>query len=110
MIKDIIKQPIFKYSLLAEVIGIILVTLAAAGGHGTYAPFIIIFPYTMLSTVFYEVIKVSFLFVGLFQYPFYGLVMSWAVIKKFKNQAILALALTHLIAVFIVLARTKEHF
>jgi hypothetical protein len=50
---------------------------AAAGGHGSYTPAAILFPYTMLSTRFLDSITTPFVALALIQFPLYGFTVVW---------------------------------
>jgi hypothetical protein len=106
----ILKQPILKYSLIAEAIGILIATFAAGAGHGSYAPARIIFPYTMISTVFHENIRGIYLIFGLIQFPIYGLVIASASNTKYIKQIIIILTILHFVAVYYVFTNHNQYF
>lgn len=55
----------------------LFVGLASAGaGHGNYFLTKVLFPYTMLSTVWFESILEPFFLVAIFQFPVYGIILA----------------------------------
>ncbi|MEI7489163.1 MAG: hypothetical protein WCJ72_17485 [Chryseobacterium sp.] len=51
---------------------LLLVVFMMGGGHGTYIPTIILFPFGMIGTIFQKSITVPFVVLGLLQFPIYG--------------------------------------
>lgn len=49
---------------------------AAGGGHGTYIPAVILFPFTMLLASVVGVISTPLIALALLQYPAYGLLIA----------------------------------
>ncbi len=66
------------FSLLTLPLGFLSV-LAGGGGHGTYFPLLVIFPYSLLGTYFNEEIP---LLIGAVQLPVYGFLIDTWGIKK----------------------------
>lgn len=108
--RGILKQPILKLSLIAEAIGIVIATFAAGAGHGSYTPARIIFPFTMMSTVFHENIRGIYLIFGLIQFPIYGLVLAWATNTKYIRKIIIILTILHFVAVYYVFTNHNQYF
>ena len=76
-----------------------IAVLLAAGGHGSYAPARVLFPFTMLSTVFNDRIATEFLYIGLAQFPLYAVVLS-IFCKIYKAWwGFLGVAIVHVLAV-----------
>lgn len=57
--------------------------MSAGAGHGDYLLAKILFPFTMLSTVFLHSITSSFIVFAIFQFPVYGLILSFFDERKF---------------------------
>ena len=63
-------------SILFTPISLILALFSAGMGHGDYVLAKILFPFTMLSTVFLESINDLFIVVAFVQFPIYGLIIT----------------------------------
>lgn len=98
------------YSLLIQIAAIIITNLFAAGGHGTYIPFRVFFPYTMLSTVFYEDIRSPFIIIMFFQYILYGIVLYFTFNTKYLKNAFSFLAFCHIFSMLIGFIYMNEYF
>jgi len=90
-----------KAALLATPIAVVLAMFSTGAGHGNYLFCKIFFPYTMLSTHFFEQITIPFIIIGLVQLPLYGIVLELAARKSklFLALAGIVLSLFHAIAV-----------
>jgi len=84
-IREIIKSRYLIISILITPLLFYAAVFAAGGGHGTYLPARIFFPYTMLSTHFSNdtITNPSIIF-ALIQIPFYGVLLSVAEQKSEK--------------------------
>ena len=81
-------------------VAITLVVVAGAGGHGSYIPFKLLFPYTMLSFRLHGEVTFPYIMFGLIQFPFYGFVISFVIQHaKHKRITLVVLSLLHLAAV-----------
>ena len=89
----------FAVSVLFTPVALGLGIMSAGAGHSNYFLAKILFPYTMLSTVSYDAITISFIFIAVVQYPIYGLILSS--FRQLKT-ALIVLAIAH--AFFAVLA------
>jgi hypothetical protein len=58
-------------------ISLVIAVMAAGGGHGTYMPAKILFPYTMLSTITMERITSPYVLLAILQFPLYGLFLGF---------------------------------
>jgi hypothetical protein len=54
------------------------VFLLMGAGHGTYAPGILLFPTSLISFSIFHRLEVTFIIVGIIQYPLYGLLIDRA--------------------------------
>lgn len=73
------------------------------GGHGTYIPAIILFPFGMIGTTFQNSITNPFVILGIIQFPFYGYLLD---IFKYKRLKYLILTF-HILLVIITLIYTN---
>jgi hypothetical protein len=80
------------------------------GGHGTYIPSKIFFPYTMLSTVETESISPFFIVLAFIQYPLYGLIIQFGKEKKKKILRSSIIGIVHVIAMILALTFENAHF
>lgn len=71
---------------------------SAGAGHGSYFFAKVLFPFTMISTVFYDEITLTFLVLGLIQFPMYGVFLGAMNRFGLKRSAIVALSILHLSA------------
>ena len=62
--------------------------LFMGGGHGTYKPAILFFPYGMLIVQFFNKINFFSIFISTFQYLIYGLIIDYYVVNKSKKLLI----------------------
>jgi len=77
-----------------------LAVAAAAVGQGTYVPAMMLFPFTMLSTVVLDAITTPFSIVAVVQFPLYGLILWLGLIRNRAGSVAPTLAVLHLIAAF----------
>lgn len=61
------------FGVLAAAVAVIV----AAGGHGSYAPAVLLFPLPMLLTRLTDEIAPSLLVLALLQFPLYGAFIAW---------------------------------
>ncbi|CAI8887067.1 hypothetical protein [Chryseobacterium sp. IT-36CA2] len=96
----------FKYTIWFSILTLplaFLAILAAGGGHGTYFPILVVFPFSLLGTFFNEEIP---LFIGIIQLPVYGFLMD-----KFGSKKALPLIITlHFIGICTAFMLKKEYF
>ena len=86
-------------SLIAAPICLFIGMLSAGGGHSSYLLAKFLFPYTMVSIVFFKSITIPFIVLAIIEIPFYGLVLGVANAKnKFLPFAVVIL-LAHILAV-----------
>lgn len=90
------------FSILIIPLGF-LVILLGGGGHGTYFPLLVIFPFSLLGTFFNEEIP---LFIGIIQLPIYGFLMDRFGTKK----ALPVIIAIHVICIFTVFMLKRDYF
>ncbi len=79
-------------SLVLSPIFLLLAIGSAAGGHGNYVLARILFPYTMLSALFFNVISPPFIMLALLQFLLYGMILGEAAERK-RFRFVLAIIL-----------------
>ena len=60
------------------------------GGHGTYAPGILLFPTGLISFSIFHRLELPFIILGIIQYPLYGLLIDRAENKPEATVLVLA--------------------
>ena len=68
----------FIVSLIATPIFCFFAVLLAGGGHGTYLPAKLLFPYTMISAFWFGRITVPLIVFSIIQFPVYGFTLAFA--------------------------------
>lgn len=89
------------YSVVAQLVAIVLGIFSAGAGHGSYVAARLLFPYTILSFGIHGPIPDAFIVLACTQYLLYGFI--WGMAIKYKNvaPAMFVLALVHLCAVLL---------
>jgi len=98
------------FGILIEVFLLVICIFLMGGGHGTYIPTKLFFPYTMLSTIGNESMSTFFIIIGLSQYPMYGLIIQYAKSEKSKTSRFFTILVVHIIAVILVFALQNNNF
>lgn len=83
---------------------------AASGGHGSYLPAKILFPYTMASTALTGEITIPFVALGFLQYPVYGAVLDAARSAGRFTQTLGVIVGLHLVFVALAFAISSPSF
>jgi hypothetical protein len=86
-------------SLVATPICLFLGMASAGAGHGSYFLAKALFPYTMLSTIFFESITAPFILLAVIQIPFYGVILGAANAKDKYLPLAKAFLVAHILAV-----------
>jgi len=97
----------FIVSVILTPVALVLGVLSAGSGHGNYLLAKIIFPYTMLSTVLFNSITNSFLFIAVAQLPLYGLFLT---LKNKKKIGIYILLVIHILSASLCIFFVGEGF
>ena len=87
-----------------------ITALAAGGGHGSYMPAKLLFPWTMAATAFTRDIAQPFIAVAIAQYPVYGVILDWARSAGQLKSGVLALAAAHVAAVMLAFVISNPSF
>ena len=64
----------------------------------------------MISTVFHDNIQGIYMIFGLLQFPLYGILLAWRANKRQLKLMLIALIITHCIAVYFVFANHNAYF
>jgi len=104
------KSTLILAGVLIEVILLIVCVFLAGGGHGTYIPMKIFFPYTMLSTINNTSISGAFIIIAIIQYPIYGIIVQYAKSEKLKRTRFAIISVIHIIAMILALILGNENF
>lgn len=67
-----------RHSMIAGSVAVVVSVLLAGGGHGSYVPAALCFPWTMLSTLKNSEITEPFAYLALVQFPLYGVLIGAA--------------------------------
>ena len=81
---------------------------AAGGGHGSYVPAIVCFPFAMLLSIQVGAITLPFLALALAQFPFYGAVLAWAGLRLRPGRVWLVLVPLHVATALATLALARR--
>jgi hypothetical protein len=94
----------FRFLILTPLLVILSIYLMG-GGHGFYLPTIFLFPIATISMLWSNDLRVVFMILALFQYPFYGYL-----IDKISNKIIIwTMFIIHiLIAIIIIKFRIEN--
>lgn len=97
-------------SIVLTPVALVLGLFSVGAGHGDYFLAKILFPFTMLSTVFTGGITDFFFLVAALQLPFYGLIIAVGI--KLNKSAFFARGLlaVHIIAVILCFCFVGDHF
>lgn len=93
---------------LFGVLALVLAGIAAAGGHGSYLPASLLFPFSMLLAVPTGHISARAIALALAQYPLYGWVLSRARSHGSLRHARFFLAMLHCVAAYASVAAMRD--
>ena len=102
------KKPLAAYFAAGfplSILGMFVAVVAAGGGHGTYIPATVFFPYAMGIADLHEQIGVIPILMALLQFPIYGLALG----SFNKKVVLILLLLTHSAAAFWII-KHSVHF
>jgi hypothetical protein len=96
--------------VLVAIPAILAAVSSGGAGHGHYVAALALFPASMLLTLLQrDMVGVFSIIVGLLQFPVYGTLFGWSIMRKNYLPAV-AVALAHLIAATICFAATLPNF
>ena len=96
--------------VLVTPVFLFITVLAAGGGHGSYMPAKLLFPWTMAATAFTRDIVQPFVVVAIAQYPVYGIMLDWVRSAGQLRSGVLTLAAAHVAAVMLAFAISNPSF
>jgi hypothetical protein len=100
----------FAWGVLAAIPAILAAVASGGAGHGHYVAARTLFPVSMLLTLVQRNTVGAFsIVVGLLQFPVYGTLLAWSIMRKSYLPAI-AVTLTHLIAATLSFAGALPNF
>jgi len=77
------------------IVALVIVLAVAAGGHGSYAPAMVLFPYSMIAANLLNRITSPLVLLALIQYPIYGVLLTVAPAGQARFATGRAIALAH---------------
>jgi hypothetical protein len=83
--------------LIVTPVFLFISVLAAGGGHGSYLPAKLLFPWSMAGTAFTGTVTQALLALAIAQYPVYGIVLDWARYIDRLMPGTIALAAVHFV-------------
>lgn len=98
----------FRFSLLTIPL-LLIVVFFMGGGHGTYIPAIGLFPFGLISTVFFDSITIPFVVLGIIQYPTYGFIIDKARRAQKSKVVLPILIFVHIILSILIIKLTSEN-
>jgi hypothetical protein len=84
--------------------------IAGGGGHGTYMPAKVLFPFCMLSVVLGHSITLPFISLAFLQFPLYGLVLGAAFRSDRFRSVVTSLSVLHILVSVVVFAFSDPSF
>lgn len=100
----------FVVLLLATPFCLLFAILFAGGGHGTYFPVKVLFPYTMISASILGTITSPFILLSIVQFPIYGFALGVANKKGWFVPAAGFILLLHFTALILCFVMPSENF
>lgn len=100
----------FVASLVATPVFLLLGIGSAGAGHGDYVLARILFPYTMLSAILFDVIAVPFIVLAVAQFPFYGIALGAAARRGQFLAALCLILAAHVVAAIICFLPLSDNF
>ena len=97
-------------SLIVTPFALLLGIASAGAGHENYFWAKILFPYTMLSTFFFQSITIPFILLTIVQFPPYGFLLAVAGERKRLGPLGVVMAVVHILGVMLCLILPSENF
>lgn len=72
------------------------------GGHGTYVPAIMIFPFGLISFVLFDKLITPFVILAILQFPIYGLLVDYSISKGKKQIVVSSIFIAHIIVAIVI--------
>ncbi|RYE53682.1 MAG: hypothetical protein EOP48_13875 [Sphingobacteriales bacterium] len=97
-----------RFSILTPVLVLICIILMG-GGHGWYAPAVVIFPWATLNTAWQDHLSEPFMMAGAFQFIVYGVLFDKSSGRNNESLVTASILLSHIIlAALILVLRNPE--
>ena len=106
-----IKQ--YKWTITLTLLAIPLLCIAVffmAGGHGTYKPAILLFPFGLLGVLLSDTITLPFIIAAIIQYPVYGFIIDKAKASNKIQFIIPALLIIHIVLALAIIKFAGENW
>lgn len=84
--------------------------LTMAGGHGSYTPAFVLFPFAAINITWEDQFSIPFLVAGLFQFPAYGFVADKTRHWPWRNRVLTGVFLVHSLLVVLILWLDNPHW
>lgn len=84
------------------------VVLLMGGGHGSYVPAILIFPFALLSFPLFDELTIPFAILGILQYPIYGFLIDRIIMANQRQWPILLICIVHIMLAIVILLLTAD--
>src|SRR5438067_12360599 len=98
------------FGVLVSFAALAVALVAACGGHGSYLPAKILFPYAMLITLRWSRVTTLAAALAFIQMPLYGAVIGAAAYRKRRAKALLSLVIMHLLSALVCILIANEAF
>lgn len=97
-----------RFSILTPILFIVCIFLMG-GGHGWYAPTMLLYPWAMLNTVWQDHLSAPFMIAGLLQFIFYIFILNKSRGEKNQSWVVATILFSHIIlATIILVLRSSE--
>lgn len=90
-----------KLSLITPLLLVICV-FPAGGGHGTYIPAIIFFPFGLISFILFDELITPFIILAILQFPLYGILLDYNIGKGKKRLIINSICIAHIVLTIVI--------
>jgi hypothetical protein len=100
----------FKFTIILSILTpflLILMFMIMNGGHGSYAPAILLFPTGLISFLFFRALELPFLILGILQFPIYGLLIDKS---KNKPKTAIIIVMLHVLLAILIFSVKKDSF
>jgi len=95
---------------LISVLLLVISVLCMGGGHGSYIPAMVLFPFGMLGTVWFDTITLPFIIMGLLQFPVYGYVIDKTQKTGKWKMAVSIIFIFHFLLAAIIIIQAGENW
>ncbi|WP_269525990.1 hypothetical protein [Coraliomargarita parva] len=96
--------------ILVTPVALLLSIMSAGAGHGNYLAAKFLYPYSMVSTYFFESIMLPFVVLAFVQYPVYGCLFGRAYVAKKERFAAWSVCVLHVVCVVLLYFHPPLYF